>query len=423
LPYPDLALKLNVLRNRLRWGGVDCIELVERFGSPLFVYDAGIIREQARRLRQAITWPETRILYSCKANSNLALLRLLREEQVGLDAVSPGEVFLARRAGFKPSEMLFTGNNVTDDEMRYIMDRKVLINIDSLSQLERFGRIWPGGTISVRINPAVGGGHHEHVITGGPESKFGIWVDHLGRLRRIAKKFNLRIIGLHQHIGSGIMQPEIFLEAMEVMLGLARDFPGLEFLDFGGGLGVPQKKAEKPLDVARLGQGLSRRFEKFCQRYGRRLTMILESGRYLVAESGVLLTRVNTIKVTPGHTFVGTDSGFNNLIRHPLYRAHHEIVNASRVSGRRRMETVAGNLCESGDLFTHGREITAFREGDIAAILNAGAYGFAMSMQYNSRPRPPEVMVSDGEPMLIRRRETFASLIRGQVIPGQSSGC
>lgn len=209
------------------------------------------------------------------------------------------------------------------------------------------------------------------------------------------------------------MEPEIFLDAMEVLLGVATGFKDLEFIDLGGGLGVPYIRGQKPLDVAVLGRMLSRRFEKFCERYGRELTLMLEPGRYLVAEAGVLLARVNTIKTTPEHIFVGTDSGFNHLIRHPLYGAHHEILNASRVQGPRQSVAVCGNLCESGDLFTHGREITRFKEGDVAAILGAGAYGFSMAMQYNSRPRPAEVLVHAGKARLIRRRETLDNLMRG----------
>ena len=407
-------MKFETRDNKLLWGKASCEALVEKFGSPLYVYDEQIIRKQLRELKRALTWPKTRLLYSCKANTNLSILRIVRDEGWGIDAVSPGEIQTALRAGFKPTDILYTGNNVTDEEMRFALARRVRVNVDSLPQLERFGRIRPGAPVSIRINPDVGEGHHDHVITGGMESKFGIWVDQLREARRIAKKHGLRIAGLHQHIGSGITEPESFLQAMEVLLSAAREFGELEFLDFGGGLGVPYAPGQKPLNVSLLGRVLSRRFGSFCKRYGRELEMILEPGRYVVAEAGVLLARVNTIKATPAHVFVGTDSGFNHLIRHPLYGAHHEIVNASRVRGRRQFVAICGNVCESGDLFTHGRDVTAFREGDVVAILGAGAYGFSMSMQYNSRPRPAEVLVSSGRARLIRRRETMADLLRNQ---------
>lgn len=408
-------MKLETKGNKLWWGGVSCEKLIERFGSPLFVYDEHIIRGQARKLKTAVTYPETRLLYSCKANTNLTVLRILRQEGLGIDAVSPGEIFLALHAGFKPAHILFTGNNVTDEELRFALSKRVGMNIDSLSQLERFGKLCPGGAISVRINPDVGEGHHDHVITGGPESKFGIWVDQVSEILRLARKHRLRIIGLHQHIGSGILEAEVFLDAMEVLLGVALSFKELEFLDFGGGLGVPYAPGQAPLNVELLGRMLSQRFQSFCGKYGKPLTLILEPGRFFVAEAGVLLCRVNTVKATPEHFFVGTDSGFNHLIRHSLYGAHHEILNASRVKGPRKFVAVCGNVCESGDLFTHGREITKFQEGDIAAILNAGAYGFSMSMEYNSRPRPAEVLVKQGKARLIRKREPLDDLLRNQV--------
>jgi len=406
---------LEIKRNQLHWGGASCEALAEKFGTPLFVYDEGRIRSQARGLKKAFSHPKVRLLYSCKANSNLAVLKALREEGLGLDAVSPGEIFLGLKAGFKPRDILFTGNNVTDEEMRFALSKGVGINVDSLPQLERFGKLRPGGEVSVRINPDVGEGHHDHVITGGPESKFGIWMDQVTEIKRIARKHDLRIIGLHQHIGSGVMEAEVFLDAMEVLLQVAPGFEDLEFLDFGGGLGVPYAPGQRPLDVRSLGRMLSQRFLRFCEKYGRTLTLVLEPGRYFVAEAGVLLTRVNTIKATPEHTFVGTDSGFNHLIRHSLYGAHHEILNASRVKGAREFAAVCGNVCESGDLFTHGREITRFAEGNLAAILNAGAYGFSMSMEYNSRPRPAEVLVHHGKARLIRKRETLNGLLRNQI--------
>ncbi len=408
-------MRPDVRRNKLYWGGLSCEALVRHFGSPLYAYDEDVVRERARALRAALTWPRSRVLYSCKANSNLAILRVVRSEGLGIDAVSPGEIFLALRAGFRPADVWYTGNNAGDDELRYAIRRGVRIALDSIPQIDRVGRLAPGLPVALRVNPDVGEGHHDHVITGGPESKFGIWIDQLAEARRIARRRGLRIVGLHQHVGSGILDAEVFLDAMEVLLGVAAGWVGLEFLDAGGGLGVPYSPGQKPLDVARLGRLLSARFARFCRRYGRELELVLEPGRYVVAESGVLLAGVTAIKRTPGRVFVGTDSGFNHLVRHSLYGAHHEIVNASRVRGPTEFAAVCGNVCESGDLFTHGREMTRFREGDVAAVLGAGAYGFSMSMQYNSRPRPAEVLVRRGRARLIRRRETLRDMLGRQV--------
>ncbi len=409
-------MKLTTRNNQLLWGGVNCEKLARQYGTPLYVYDEFVIRRQARRLRQAFSACSPRLLYSAKANTNLSILRVLREEGYGLDVVSPGEILLALRVGFSPRDILYTGNNQTEAELCFALSRGVAVTIDSLSALKLFGKLRPGGKLAVRINPAIGAGHHAHVITGGPESKFGVWVGQLEEILRLAAHYRLKIVGLHQHIGSGIRSVQIFLRAMSALLRIADSCPDLEFLNLGGGLGVPYTPRQRPLDVSRLGRAVCQRFRNFCQRYGRRLRLLLEPGRYLVAESGILLTRVTTVKSTPGHTFVGTDSGFNHLIRHPLYGAHHEIVNASRVRGPRQFVAVAGNICESGDLFTHGRNITAPREGDLLAVLNAGAYGYVMANQYNSRPRPAEVMVRAGRSRLIRARETLSDLLRGQTI-------
>jgi len=396
--------------NNLTIGKISAVNLARRFGSPLFVYDENIIRQRAKTLRQSVTYPNTRLLYSCKSNTNPVIMKILRDEGFGIDAVSPGEIYFALRIGFKPNEISFTGNNCRTDELAYVVKQGVLVNADSLSQLERVGKIKPGLAVSLRINPDVGDGHHEHVITGGPDSKFGIWVYQLDQARKIAAKYGLKIVGLHHHIGSGILEAETFITAMEIMLKVAINFKGLEFINMGGGLGVAYSPGQKRLDIKEFGRMVSERFNAFCRHYGKPLQLMLEPGRYPVCEAGTLLATVTDIKETPEHTFVGTDSGFNHLIRHAFYNAYHEIVNASRLKGPKHFVAVCGNICESGDMFTHGREITKFQEGDIVAIRNAGAYGYSMAMQYNMRPRPAEVMVKGNKVRLIRRRERFEDL-------------
>ncbi|MEW6026403.1 MAG: diaminopimelate decarboxylase [Planctomycetota bacterium] len=396
--------------NQLLIGKLSAVNLARRFGTPLFIYDEDIIRQRARSLRQALTYPHTRLLYSCKSNTNPVIIKILHQEGFGIDAVSPGEIHFVLGIGFKPGEISFTGNNCRTDELAYVVKQGVRVNADSLSQLERIGKIRPGLAVSLRINPDVGDGHHEHVITGGPDSKFGIWVYQLDQARRIADKYGLRITGLHHHIGSGILEAETFLTAMEIMLKIAINFKGLESINMGGGLGVAYSPGQKRLDIKKFGRLVSERFQAFCRHYGKPLQLMLEPGRYPVCESGTLLASVTDIKETPEHTFVGTDSGFNHLIRHAFYNAYHEIVNASRLKGPKQFVAICGNICESGDLFTHGREITRFQEDDIVGIKNAGAYGYSMSMQYNMRPRPAEVLVKGNKARLIRRRESFADL-------------
>ncbi|MFC1629625.1 diaminopimelate decarboxylase [Patescibacteria group bacterium] len=389
-------------------------EIEERFGTPTYVYDKGTIQDRLRRLF-GIPYQPKEILYAMKANSNPSILRILKEKGAGIDAVSPGEIALALRVGFPPTDILFTGNNITDAEMDFALQNGVLLNIDSLSRLAKLGQRYPGQRVCVRINPDVGAGHHDHCITGGPESKFGIWYSETDRINEIAAQYNLRIIGVHQHIGSQILEVDKFSMAMDVLLRVAPEFPDLEFIDFGGGFGVPYTPEEQPLNIEELGRMISETFSAFCQRYGKELTLVIEPGRYLVAEAGYLLTRANTVKRNPdGRVFVGVDSGFNHLVRPAMYGSYHEIVNISNPTGKEEIVDIVGNLCESGDRFAKQRKISQARKGDLLVIKTAGAYGYSMSSRYNLRPRPPEVLVGPNNNLqLIRERETIENLIGG----------
>jgi len=387
-------------------------KIAKKFGTPVYVYEEEKIRNQLHFLDQSISYKPRMIFYAMKANSNPHILNIFKTENVGIDAVSPGEIALALKVGFSPSNILFTGNNVTEEEADFAVERGVLVNIDSLSRLKKFGKRYPGSDISVRINPNVGAGHHDHCITGGPKSKFGIWYSRIGEIKRVAKSYNLNIVGIHQHIGSQILEVDKFMIAMEVLLKVASKFPDLQFVDFGGGLGVPYRPEEKKLDIKELGQKMSDRFKAFC---GNALILAIEPGRYLVAESGFLLTKVNTIKRNPdGRTFVGVDSGFNHLIRPAMYGSFHPITNISNPNGLKDKVDVVGDLCESGDKFAEERDIERAREGDLLTIGVAGAYGYSMSSNYNLRPRPCEVLVKTGGTLqLIRERESIEKIIGG----------
>lgn len=406
--------------NRLVIGGVPCGELISQYGSPLYVYDASVIKERYRELASCIDYSRVKIRYACKANSNIAIMRILREMGAGLDAVSPGEIYLGLRAGFTPEDILFTGSNMSTDDMSYALENGVEVNIGSLHQIDMYGEIAPDTDIAVRINPDVGAGHHNHCITGGPESKFGIYFDRVDDIVEKASVYNLQIRGVHSHIGSGILDPETFLAAMNVLLKTARRFKDLEYIDFGGGIGIPYRCEEKsiPLDV--LGERIGSLFRKFADEYGKNIALELEPGRYLVGESGYLLMSVTDRKDTPAHTFIGTDSGFNHMIRPMAYGSYHRIVNASRMDGDEESVAVGGNLCESGDVFTRNEEgieeqmLTHPECGDILAVMNAGAYGFSMASNYNSRLLPAEVLAENGTHRVIRKRQDIEDLSRGQ---------
>ena len=406
--------------------GVSSLELVEKFDTPLYVLAERRIRENYRRLYDALTkhFSKVRIYYSAKANTSLTVLKILESEGAHLDTVSPGEVFLALKAGFTSDRILFTGTSVRDDELRFLVDSGVTINVDSLSQLRRLLNFHVPEMISVRVNPEIGAGHHEHCITAGKDSKFGIWEDDVIKAYKEAKEAGVKKFGIQMHIGSGILTVKPFLLAAEKLLDIARrvheevgiDF---EFIDFGGGLGVPYRPEEKPLSLDLYAEKVLSLYAKRIKEYNLgEPWFIIEPGRYIVCDAGVLLTRVNTVKITPFKKFVGVDAGFNTLIRPAMYGSYHPIVVADNLnSTEKEIYDVAGPLCESGDLLAKNRKLPEINEGDLLAILNAGAYGFSMSSQYNSRPRPAEVLVRNGEYALIRERETLNSLLMGQNLP------
>ena len=402
--------------------GVSSTQLADEYGTPLFAYSENRIRTNVNLLKEAVQkhYPNTRILFACKSNTNISILEVLRDEGVEIDAVSPGETFLALEAGFSPEEILYTGTSVREDEMRYLLDAGIRLNIDSVSQMSRLLQLGVPETVSVRVNPEVGAGHHEHVITAGPDVKFGVWESQAPEAYQLALDAGVSRFGIQMHIGSGIMDVSNFIKAVNRLLEIAKrvkDVTGItvDFVDIGGGIGVPYKPGEERVDIDAFFEQLFGFMEKRLDELGLgRPEIWLEPGRFLVAESGVLLTRVTTLKSSPGKEFVGVDAGFNTLVRPAMYGSYHHIYSASGLDEPTQAYTVYGPLCESGDIFARDRVIPKVDEGDLLAIMNAGAYGFSMSSHYNSRPKAAEVMAMDGESRLIRERETVQDLLRGQ---------
>ena len=389
------------------------IVLAEKYGTPLYVYDGDLILKRYEELRGFIPSKDLRIHYAMKANYNPAILRLLCEAGAGIDAVSPGDVMLARRVGFPTERILFTANNITLDEMMRVRDLGVLFNIGSLSELERFGEAFPGSEVCLRFNPDVLAGHSAKVQTAGALTKFGILFDDIVSVCHTVAKFRLRVVGLHKHTGSGIKEIDKYLEAMQNLLRVAtvENFPDLRFVDFGGGFGVPYRPEEERIDYQTFGRRMAGLFADFCRDYGRELAMYFEPGRYLVAEAGHLIVRVTAIKNNRGRLIAGTNSGFPQLIRPVFYGAYHHLVNLTNPGGSSKIYDVCGNICETGDCFAIDRELAEIREGDLLAIRNAGAYCYAMGGVYNLRPMPGEVLVRGEEDTLVRRPLSDQQLI------------
>ena len=406
---------MELVNGYYKIGGVDALELAATHVIPVYVYDAALIKRQYSAIESAFQGVDLRIKYACKANTNINILKYVRSLGAGLDAVSIQEVELGLRCGFKPGEILFTPNGVAYEEIRKAVDLGVTINIDNLSVLELFGHEYGERVpICIRFNPHIQAGGNSHIQTGHIDSKFGISIYQLRHVERIVKSCSLRVEGLHIHTGSEILDSSVFLRMAELMFEMAESFPDLRFIDFGSGFKVAYKEGDVTTDIEELGRELTTRFNEFCKQYGRPLQLWFEPGKYLVSESGVLLVKVNVVKQTLATVFAGVDSGQNHLIRPMFYDAYHHILNISNPEGKQRIYSVVGYICET-DTFGSDRRLSEVREGDVLAVLNAGAYGFSMSNNYNSRFRPAEVFVLDGEAHLIRRRETLDDILKNQV--------
>jgi diaminopimelate decarboxylase len=400
------------------FGNTDPVRLSGEYGTPLYVYNENILRDRCRDLKGLIDYSNFTVNYSLKANSNLELIKIVKSEGLRVDAMSPGEIYINTLAGYKPEEILFISNNVSEEEFRFAINAGVKISVDSVSQLELFGKINRGGEVAFRMNPGFGAGHHEKVTTAGQKTKFGIEMKSIPEVKRILKEYELRLIGINQHIGSLFMDSEAYLQSTGNILSIARQFDDLKFIDLGGGFGIPYKKQanQSRLDLKELGGKLSKVINAWVKEYGKNIEFKIEPGRYIVAESSILLGRVNATKTNYDIKYIGTDLGFNVLIRPVMYDSHHDI-EIYRENGvpslKEETVNIVGNICETGDIIARDRKLPEIIENDILGVLDSGAYGYSMSSNYNSRLRPAEVLIdASGNPRLIRRRDTLDDLVR-----------
>lgn len=393
----------------------DLLSTTHTFGSPVYVYDANKISSQYERLTKAFAAvPSLRINYAMKALSNVSILKLMRKLGAGLDTVSIQEVKLGLHAGFAPEQIIFTPNGVSMEEIEEAASLGVQLNIDNLSILEQFGSKHPQVPVCIRINLHVMAGGNSNISVGHIDSKFGISIHQIPHILRIVENTKMHINGIHMHTGSDILDIDVFLYAAEILFDTAKHFRELKFIDFGSGFKVPYKEGDIQTDIEELGERLGQRFLEFCKLYGRNLTLAFEPGKFLVSEAGFFLVKVNVVKQTTSTVFAQIDSGFNHLIRPMFYGATHFIENISNPEGKKRFYSVVGYICET-DTFASNRQIAEISEGDILCFRNAGAYCYTMASNYNSRPRPAEVLWIDGQAKLIRKAETFEDLLRNQV--------
>ena len=385
------------------------------FGTPIYVYDTEKITSQYNKLTSAFTSCNAKIFYACKALTNINILKHLLSMGACLDCVSINEVKLGLLAGFEKKNILFTPNCVDFNEMVEAKELGVNINIDNISILEQFGNAFSDSyPVCIRLNPHIMAGGNFKISTGHIDSKFGISIHQMRHIERIVKTTNLNIEGIHMHTGSEIKDINVFLMGLEVMFNMTVHFPNLKYIDLGSGFKVSYQEGDKETDIKLLGEKVGEAFDKFEEETGKKLEVWFEPGKYLVSQAGYFIVKANVIKQTPATVFVGVNSGFNHLIRPMMYDAYHHIENISNPEGIQRIYTVVGNICET-DTFAWDRTLNEVREGDLLVFYNAGAYGFEMASNFNSRLKPAEVMIKNNKPVLIRKRDTQDDLLRNQI--------
>jgi diaminopimelate decarboxylase len=407
---------MELINNQYQIQGHNVLDICQKFDTPLYLYDGNKMVEKLNALKNAFKDLKLQIKYAAKALTNISVLKLFKEQGIGLDTVSIQEAKLGLHVGFKPEQIIFTPNCVSFQELKEAVELSLVINIDNLSMLEQFGNVYGNKVpLCIRLNPHILAGGNSKIQVGHIDSKFGISILQLRHILRIVKSYNLQISGLHMHTGSDILDADVFLQAAEILFDAAKDFKDLQFIDFGSGFKVAYKKGDITTNLEELGNKLGEAFQNFCKEYGRELEIWFEPGKYLVSEAGLFLVNANVIKQTPATAFVGVDSGLNHLIRPMLYDAYHEIINISNPLGIQRVYSVVGYICET-DTLGADRQMNEVKEGDILGIKNAGAYGFMMSSNYNSRFRPAEVLVYKNKVNLIRKRETMEDILKNQIL-------
>ena len=393
----------------------DLLKAVKMFGSPSYVYDASKIKKQYNRLITSFkTVKNLKINYAVKALSNLSILKYINHLGAGIDTVSIQEVVIGIKAGFSPDKIIYTPNGVSINEIIKVSKMGVNINIDNLNMLEQFGSLHPEIPVCIRINPHVMAGGNNKISVGHIDSKFGISIHQIPLLLRIVKNTNIKVNGIHMHTGSDILDIEVFIHAAEILFDTASKFKDLEFIDFGSGFKVPYSPGDNETNIEELGVKLSKRFNDFCNEYGKDLTLAFEPGKFLVSEAGNFLCSVNSIKQTTSTVFAQVDSGFNHFVRPMMYGSKHYIENISNPNDSERFYSVVGYICET-DTFATNRRISKISEGDVLCFRNAGAYCFSMASNYNSRYKPSEILFINNEFIEIRKRETIEDLMKNQI--------
>ena len=419
--------------------GLDLHDVCAQFGTPLYVYDAGVIKQQFKNFTKAFFGIDHEIMFAVKSCTNMSIMKYMLTLGAGIDTVSIPEINMGLKLGFKPEKIVFTPNVVEFCEIRDAVGFGVAINIENLQNLEAFGRKFQNTyPVCIRLNPnmiseietrttdlsslnfaSVNKEHYddvskEQVEAWHNQSKFGISLTQFDKVLKLVEKYNIKINGVHVHSSHVILNEEVFKKGVKTVFKIAKLFNHLEYVDFGGGIMVKHHPDDKVVELDKIGKILKKEYDKFCVSIGKKIKIWFEPGRYLLSESGILLAKAVVLKTNGFINFVGTNTGFNHLLRPMMYDAYHQIINITNPDGELEKYNIVGNLCEIDNIGVH-RTLNKVRQDDIIMIKNAGAYGFSMSSNYNTRPKPAEVLIINGKPRLIRKRENFDDLIRNQI--------
>jgi len=433
MDYKDwLAYKdLRYMNNVLYFNNINTNNVTNEYKTPIYIINERMIRNRYKTLKKNLDciYRNNDIHYAVKANTNIAVLKILISEGANFDCTSLGEIYTCLKLGVKPSQIIYTGNMFTNEDLRCAVENDIIINLDSISQVFRLAKIYDEldkekNIISFRINPELGAGHHSHTITAGRNVKFGILEEQVVLAYKTAIQLGFKQFGIHTHIGSGILNMSDYEKPMEKYLEIVKMLSKtlditFEFVDFGGGFGIPYRPNEDPINLEHYNKVVIEKFKILIEegKLGDP-KLFIEPGRYISAESSLLLVQINTIKDNGYKLFAGINAGFNILIRPTLYGSYHHIIPCNYNDKEDHLNyDIAGPICESGDILGKDRRLPKLSEEDFLAIMDVGAYGFSMSSNYNSRPRPAEILIGNNNIFMVREAEQYEDLLLYQKLP------
>jgi len=389
-----------------------CGEIVKKYSSPLIVYDSEQILNRIEKVKKAFQrYSKFKLLYSIKSNSNLSIINLINKQGIGIDACSPGDVFIALRSKVSKEEIYATGPNWSEEDLNYFIKKEIKVDLDSISAIEQYGLLNPNSEIGIRINPKEGFAFVNHLSAGDIDSKLGIPLERLQEAKKTAKKYGLKIIRLHYHVFSGCLDHTKIISVFKKFIEIAKEFPDLEEINIGGGWGTPFVKEERELEISKLAKEILKELGNLNSFFNKELGLIIESGEYIINCSGYAVGKITSIKKTKNKVHVGTNLNSNFMTGYYLYKIRYPLLDEED-SGTK--VTIGGNLCQAGDIIAENRILDNFKIGDFLILKNVGAYASCRASHFNSRLKPTEILIDGDSSLEVIYKDKFENLIEGQ---------